>query len=234
MTTFTHRQLCEIGAKLLKRPASANGHGCHFALVEAACYGENPDVIGFRHGTQSWREFDDKPYLCGYDVGTVLLEAKSSRADFLADKNKPHRLNYETGIGKWRYFICPVDLIQPEELPEKWGLIYVTPSGQCRYIKGAMAVPKQSGSNGKKYRSCLKLCESFNDFAFENRNTQNEFNLLCMALNRLQNPEELLYKQREYNNLIAKKIQLSVEVTNLRKQLDLAQANGTEQGYQIN
>lgn len=228
MTTFTHRQLCEIGAKLLKRPASANGHGCHFALIEAACYRENPDVIGFRHGTQTWREIDDKPYLCGYDVGTVLLEAKTSRADFLADKNKPHRINPETGIGKWRYFICPVDLIKPEELPEKWGLIYVKPSGHCKYIKGAMAVPKESDWNGKKYRSWLKLSESFNDFAFEKRNIQNEVNLLCMALNRLQNPEELLYKQREYNNLNAKITRLTEEKANLKHQLFLAQAIGTE------
>ena len=43
---MNHRELCEIGARFLKRPESANGHGCHFSIVEAACYGENPDVFG--------------------------------------------------------------------------------------------------------------------------------------------------------------------------------------------
>lgn len=39
---MNHRELCEVGARFLKRPESANGHGCHFTIVEAACYGENP------------------------------------------------------------------------------------------------------------------------------------------------------------------------------------------------
>lgn len=73
---MNHRELCEVGARFLKRPESANGHGCHFAIVEAACYGENPDVFGVRHGNR------------GHDVGTVLLEAKTSRSDFLVDRKK--------------------------------------------------------------------------------------------------------------------------------------------------
>ncbi|WP_335951283.1 hypothetical protein [Acinetobacter beijerinckii] len=62
-TNLTHRELCEVGATLLRKPESANGHGCHFSIVEPSCYGENPDVFGIRHGN-------------GYDVGTILLEAK--------------------------------------------------------------------------------------------------------------------------------------------------------------
>lgn len=96
-----HRELCEIGARFLKRPESANGHGCHFTLIEAACYGENPDVFGFRHGVS------------GHDVGTILLEAKTSRSDFLIDRKKPHRLDPATGIGKWRYYISPTIPAKP-------------------------------------------------------------------------------------------------------------------------
>jgi hypothetical protein len=119
-----------VGARFLKRPESANGHGCHFTIVEAACYGENPDVFGVRHG------------LNRNGMGTFLLEAKTSRSDFLVDKNKPHRLNPAKGMGKYRYYICPTGLIKPEEVPEKWGLIYVSPKGICKVVAGVLAVPR--------------------------------------------------------------------------------------------
>jgi len=28
------------------------------------------------------------------------------------------------GLGVYRFYLCPVGLIQPEELPPKWGLLY--------------------------------------------------------------------------------------------------------------
>lgn len=46
---LTHRELCEVGSALLLRPESANGHGCHFSIVEPSCYGENPDVFGVHY-----------------------------------------------------------------------------------------------------------------------------------------------------------------------------------------
>lgn len=201
---LTHRELCEIGAALLRKPESANGHGCHFSIVEPSCYGENPDVFGIRHGSD------------GYDIGTILLEAKTSRADFLADRKKPHRISPEKGIGKWRYFICPTDLIKPDELPERWGLIYVSPGKRCKYIKGAMAVPKDCVGYSGKYRHGGKLEISFNEFAFHNRNVENEFNLLALALARLRDPEQILYMQREFSKLEQRNFDLEREVNSLQ------------------
>lgn len=193
MKSHNHRELCEIGAKLLKRPESANGHGCHFAIVEPSCYGENPDVFGIRHGDNN------------HGVGTVLLEAKTSRSDFLADRKKPHRMNPEMGVGKWRYFICPVDLIKPEELPHKWGLIYVNSRGHCKIIAGALSVPQEKyfcewSKKTKSFRNQEKIIASFLAHSFSERNTNNEFNLLGMALARLDDAESILYMQREFNN----------------------------------
>jgi hypothetical protein len=71
--------------------------------------GEEPDAIG-------WTP-------CGY---SYLVEVKVSRSDFLADKKKPHRKNPETGMGKRRYVLCPKDMIQPNEVPEGWGLLWAT------------------------------------------------------------------------------------------------------------
>lgn len=55
---------------------------------------------------------------------SFLIETKISRSDFLADFKKEHRKNGGL-IGNYRYYACPTGLIKPEELPEKWGLIYV-------------------------------------------------------------------------------------------------------------
>jgi len=63
-----------------------------------------------------------------------LLEAKCSRGDFLADKKKRFRKRPSKGMGMYRAFICPKDLIKPEELPKGWGLIYVSEKGRTRYI----------------------------------------------------------------------------------------------------
>ena len=61
-------------------------------------------------------------------------EIKKSRGDFLADLKK----------GKWRliargtypanyfYFVCPDGLIKPHELPDKVGLLWVSPRGTVR------------------------------------------------------------------------------------------------------
>lgn len=212
MSKLTHRQLCEIGAKFLKRPESANGHGCHFTIIEPSCYGENPDVFGVRHGIHS------------HGIGTFLLEAKTSRADFLADRFKPHRLNPELGMGKYRYYICPTGLIRTEELPEKWGLIYVSEKGICKVIAGVLSAPKikyycQWSKKNKSHFDHGRVEENFKALAFEKRNEQNELNLLTMALARLQDPEQILYMQRNYTRLEQKNFEQENQIKNLQREL---------------
>lgn len=213
---MNHRDLCEIGAKFLKRPESANGHGCHFTIVEAACYGENPDVFGVRHGMNR------------NGMGTFLLEAKTSRSDFLVDKNKPHRLNPAQGMGKYRYYICPTGLIKPEELPEKWGLIYVSPKGICKVVAGVLAVPKIKRLNpysnkNESWPDHRKIQENLELMAFEERNIQNEMNLLTMALARLKDPEQILYMQRNYSKLEAQNQEMQRKIYRLERDISLYQ-----------
>ena len=69
--------------------------------------GEQPDAIGWRDGL------------------SFLIECKVSRADFLADKKKSFRADPAKGMGDWRFYMCPPDIIQPEDLPEGWGLLWV-------------------------------------------------------------------------------------------------------------
>lgn len=86
--------------------------GCGFTLVELnsnnnGC--ETPDVIGWKY------------------AHSHLIECKSSRADFLSDKNKVARRMPERGMGNYRYYMCEPETIKPEDLPLDWGLLYVYP-----------------------------------------------------------------------------------------------------------
>jgi hypothetical protein len=55
----------------------------------------------------------------------VLVEGKVSRADFLADRDKPFRQRPEIGVGCERYYLTPRGLLRTEELPRGWGLLEV-------------------------------------------------------------------------------------------------------------
>jgi hypothetical protein len=48
-----------------------------------------------------------------------------SRADFLADRDKPFRQRPEIGVGCERYYLTPRGLLRTEELPRGWGLLEV-------------------------------------------------------------------------------------------------------------
>lgn len=84
-----------------------NALRCSVVLSESVANfgGESPDVIGW-----------------GYSGFSVLVECKTSRADFLADAKKPHRRNPTLGMGSWRWYFTPRGLIEPDELPPMWGL----------------------------------------------------------------------------------------------------------------
>ena len=112
---ITHNELIELGRKWLIKPynsAADYGHsGCSVILTEICAVprsGEQPDVLGF---------CSDK---------SILIECKASRADFLADKNKPFRVAPEMGVGCQRWYMAPQGLIKENEVPPKWGLLEVT------------------------------------------------------------------------------------------------------------
>lgn len=120
--TPTHREGCHIAAKYLH-----NNMGCGAVFVEPNPYEnkESPDALGFRPGA------------------TILMEVKVSRGDFLSDKKKPHRMDPATGMGDWRFYVCPEGVIMPEDLPPKWGLFYFTPRKSLK----AIVVPAEQFSS---------------------------------------------------------------------------------------
>lgn len=74
---LSHAELCTRAVRWLKNTA-----GCTVAISEmASVAGETPDAIGWRHGV------------------SILIEAKTSRADFRADRKKPWRQRPHIGMG---------------------------------------------------------------------------------------------------------------------------------------
>ena len=109
---MTHQKLVQ------KAVAWLRSYRCGVVLSEQACVsGEMPDAIGWKRACHS-----------------VLVECKVSRADFLADREKPFRQNPEQGVGCERYYLTPAGLIRPEELPTRWGLLELR-SGKVEMLR---------------------------------------------------------------------------------------------------
>ena len=100
---MTHPQLVEKAVRWLR------SYRCGVVLSEQACVsGEMPDAIGWKQACHS-----------------VLVECKITRADFLADREKPFRQKPERGVGSERFYLTSPGLIKLEELPVGWGLLEV-------------------------------------------------------------------------------------------------------------
>ena len=135
---ITHDELVKAGSNWLTKTI-----GSRFTLTELRTvntYGEEPDII-------CWKS--------GY---SILIECKVSRADFLVDKKKIFRQYPEYGIGNYRLFLCPEDLIKPEELPEGWGLLYYSPD--CKYLKRVVCWKSNIVSNSGNLTSFIANSKS--------------------------------------------------------------------------
>lgn len=100
---MNHAQLVERAVHWLR------SYRCGVVLSEQACVsGEMPDAIGWKRACHS-----------------VLVECKVSRADFLADRDKPFRKKPESGVGCERFYLAARGLIRQAELPAGWGLLEV-------------------------------------------------------------------------------------------------------------
>lgn len=145
---MTHAELVKIAEKWLLRTRK-----CAFAFTELSTINsETPDAIGFRDGQ------------------SILVECKVSRSDFLSDAKKLFRRNPEIGVGAYRFYLCPAGLIRPEDLPPRWGLVWVNEKGKTRQVVG----PKGNawGYSGRA-------------FVFSERNIQAEMTMMASALRRL-------------------------------------------------
>lgn len=148
VNSFTHRQLVEIAHKWVLKNCSC---GVAFKELRAAtCNNECPDVIGFG----GWGH-------------SVVIEVKVSRADFFSDRKKPFRQHPTQGMGTQRFYCVPKGLVDKDELPAGWGLIYVDEK-----MKAKVSHSPYKGNISERHQG------------FE-KNTRAEHSLMYSALRRL-------------------------------------------------
>lgn len=154
---LTHKKLCELAGYYL----SVTLH-CSVVLIERKGISEEPDAIGWRNSTSH------------------MIECKVSRSDFLADDNKPHRQRGGiNGMGMFKYYMCPHGLIQPDEIPDKWGLIW---------------------TNGQSFMSRIKKKPV--DFDVPSEAMHKEINMLTKALRQVRIGAILIPDTEEYTKKI--------------------------------
>lgn len=147
---FTHAQLVLLSYRWVLR---SGGAAVAFReLVTVAM--EMPDVLAI-----------------GGTVTSILVECKISRADFLADRKKPWRVNPSLGMGGHRIYCAPEGLLRLEELPEKWALLSVAPGGRCTI----------SYRPDPAWPTAKFLCQRF----AQERNERGEATVMLSALRRL-------------------------------------------------
>ncbi len=100
MKEITHSDLVESAARWLRKE--------HSIVITEMSGGwdnpERPDAIGWLGGGI-----------------TTLIECKTSRSDFLADRKKPSRISI--GMGTFKYYLAPEGVAYAYELPMNWGLL---------------------------------------------------------------------------------------------------------------
>lgn len=119
LSRMDHRELVARAARWLR-----GTRRCGVVLTEASGGHEQPDAIGWRLGGRH----------------SILIECKTSRGDFLRDREKWHRRHESVRIGRVRYYMTPASLVRPDEVPGGWGLLEVDAAGRVRVAVEAVPV----------------------------------------------------------------------------------------------
>ena len=122
----THADLVRRAATWLRKGGRFDG------LRRTACSVVTTEV-GSAHNADAW----------GWSTGgySVQVECKATRSDFRADAKKYERQHPEHDVGDFRYYMTPAGLVQPDEVPDRWGLVECR-GNQVRIVKHAQRQPE--------------------------------------------------------------------------------------------
>lgn len=98
---MTHAELVKRAGRWLR-----NDLNCRVVLEEFRALtdvGETPDAIGWQSGC------------------CIVVECKTSLADFNADRKKKHRLYPQYAMGDWRFYLTEPGLLAGIQLPDGYG-----------------------------------------------------------------------------------------------------------------
>lgn len=109
---------------LVKRAAAwlVGTRRCVLVLQEANCWAVNefPDAIGWL-----------------VDGRSIMVECKTSRADFHRDKHKASRRLRDVGMGRERWYLAPRGVLTAEDMPPGYGLLEMHGTRRLRVIAEA-------------------------------------------------------------------------------------------------
>jgi len=148
---MTHAGLVILAERYLLR------QGCRVVLTERGRAGEEfPDAIG-------WMP----------DGTSILIEAKRTRKDFLAEwsraDRKQHRRNHQAGMGERRYYLGPAGIIRPDDLEGNgWGLIEAWPRRLFKRVDSVHFQPD-------RYAELRLIVASFSKVERDKNNRQQQF-----------------------------------------------------------
>lgn len=111
---MTHAELVRFSAVWLRKH-----HRCSVMFTEIVTRSDIiPDAIGWQ-----------------VDGGwSVLIECKVSRSDFRRDAHKRIHLDPDNAPGQERWYVTPVGMLKPEEIPAGWCLAECSESGKFKKI----------------------------------------------------------------------------------------------------
>lgn len=137
---MTHDEMAEFAAERMRK----KGYLMTWANMRSTSCNEQPDVMALKS------LFD-----------CVIIEVKTSRGDFFADRKKPWRNGEVNGMGTERIYFTPPNLLKPEEIPYGWQLweLHEGKTNRIQVIKGMKRakVPSWDGTtmvSGWVYPHC--------------------------------------------------------------------------------
>tara|TARA_Y100000588_G_scaffold153442_1_gene167561 strand:- start:17010 stop:17579 length:570 start_codon:yes stop_codon:yes gene_type:complete len=129
VSEMTHDDIADFAAERLR----TMGYKFTCSNLTSRKHREQPDALGINTKGRS-----------------ILVEVKTSRADFFADKKKPFREKPSKGIGDIRVYLTTKGLVKPEEVPYGWMLweVHGKAKPTLKVIKGkAKNIVKMNGKN---------------------------------------------------------------------------------------
>lgn len=132
---LTHKEVAIAATKFIK-----NFFGCDLAAWEFSGGYQDEQCDGY----------------CLNRRGSHVIEAKVSRADFLADRKKPHRADPANSVGQYKFYAVPETpgIIKEGEIPQNWGLIYVDAKKRCSLFWNMP--PKVRQERQQKLQECIR------------------------------------------------------------------------------
>jgi hypothetical protein len=88
--------------------------------------------------------------------GSVVVECKTSRSDFFADRKKPHMLDEKWGMGRHRYYLVPHGLVSADEVPAWCGLAYA----KARTVELVKEAPRRDIHTLAAVNECMVLASA--------------------------------------------------------------------------